>query len=540
MVPRQFTPGTATGHAGVGQRIKLAMGVGFASVLLVGGVSVLLAWTISTGVERGRHQSLEVEAIDQIHSLVHHFVADLHLVLQRGGRFGHKPPEAALDELRRKIAAYELLERAQEGDEARQELVHLEELKSLLARLEAASLEAIEVSERGWRPAPAQLAFLNELAHEQISVMIEELHALHRKKFQGTIDDSQQRMLLISALYVALAFGGVLLLLLGNRFLFRRLVLPITNLAHAALHVASGDLSRRVPVRSGDEVGQLSTAFNQMAERLEAHEADRLNFEAELERQVRERTREAEETAAQLRATQAQLVRSERIAVTGQIAAGVTHEIRTPLNSLAINVQLLRRELSERASPPSLRETLHTLATVEYEITRINRILEEFVKLARLPAPRIEQVEVGPLVQGTLELLAPQAEVAGICVETPRPLSVAPIRGDPDQLREVFLNLGQNALQAMPNGGVLGIEVRQNGEWAEIAVKDSGPGIGEIEQERIFLPFVTTKADGLGLGLAIVRRIVEEHGGGVSCQNRTGGGAVFVVRLPVAGPVKEG
>jgi len=298
MVPRQFTPGTATGHAGVGQRIKLAMGVGFASVLLVGGVSVLLAWTISTGVERGRHQSLEVEAIDQIHSLVHHFVADLHLVLQRGGRFGHKPPEAALDELRRKIAAYELLERAQEGDEARQELIRLEELKSLLGRLETASLEAIEVSERGWRPAPAQLAFLNELAHEQISVMIEELHALHRKKFQGTIDDSQQRMLLISALYVALAFGGVLLLLLGNRFLFRRLVLPITNLAHAALHVASGDLSRRVPVRSGDEVGQLSTAFNQMAERLEAHEAHRLNFEAELERQVRERTREAEETAA--------------------------------------------------------------------------------------------------------------------------------------------------------------------------------------------------------------------------------------------------
>ena len=458
MVPRQSAPGTAAVHAGVGRRIKLAMGIGFALVLLVGGVSVLLAWTISTGVERGRHHSLEVEAIDQIHSLVYHFVADLHLVLQRGGRSGHKPPEEALEELKRKIAAYQLLERAQGGDEARQELIRLEELKSLLGRLEAASVEAIEASERGRRPAPAQLSVLNELAHEQISVLIEELHALHRKKFQRTIDDSQRQMLLISALYVAFAFCGVLLLLLGNRFLFRRLVLPITNLAHAALHVASGDLSRRVPVRSGDEVGQLSTAFNQMAERLEAHEAHRSNFEAELERQVRERTREAEETAARLRATQAQLVQSERIAVTGQIAAGVTHEIRTPLNSLAINVQLLRRELSERASPPSLRETLHTLATVEYEITRINRILEEFVKLARLPAPRIEEVQLGLLVQGALELLAPQAEAAGIRVGTPRPLPVAPIRADPDQLREVFLNLGQNALQAMPNGGVLGIE----------------------------------------------------------------------------------
>ncbi len=530
----------ATGHAGVGRRIKLAMGVGFALVLLVGGVSVLLAWTISRGVERGRHQSLEVEAIDRIHSLLHYFVGDLYLVLQGGRALVDQPPEETLEGLKREIVAYELLERAQGGDEARQELVHLEELKSLVARLEAVSLEAIEASTRGRPLALPELAILNELAYEQVSRVIGELHALHRKKFQRTIDDSERRMLLISALYVAFGFGGVLLLLLGNRFLFRSLVLPVTDLAYAAFQIASGDLSRRVPVRSGDEVGQLSTAFNQMAERLEAHEADRLNFEAELERQVRERTREAEETAAQLRATQAQLVRSERIAVTGQIAAGVTHEIRTPLNSLAINVQLLRRELSERASPPSLHETLHTLATVEYEITRINRILEEFVKLARLPAPRIEQVEVGPLVQGTLELLAPQAEAAGICVETPRPLSVAPIRGDPDQLREVFLNLGQNALQAMPNGGVLGIEVRQNGEWAEIAVKDTGPGIGEIEQERIFLPFVTTKADGLGLGLAIVRRIVEEHGGGVSCQNRTGGGAVFVVRLPVAGPVQKG
>ncbi len=540
MVPRQSTPGTATGHAGIAHRIKLAMGIGFASVLLVGGVSVFLARAVSTGVERGRHQNLEVEAIDQIHSLVYHFVADLHLVLQRGGRFGHKPPEEALEELRRKIAAYESLERAQEGDEARQELIRLEELKSLLGRLETATLDAIEVSERGRRPAPAQLAVLNELAHEQISVVIEELHALHRKKFQRTIDDSQGRMLLISALYVAFAFGGVVLLLLGNRFLSRSLVLPITDLAQAALEIASGDLARRVPVRSGDEVGQLSTAFNQMAERLEAHEADRLNFEAELERQVRERTREAEETAAQLRATQTQLVRSEQIAVTGQVAAGVTHEIRTPLNSLAINVQLLRRELSERASAPSLREALHTLATVEYEITRINRILEEFVKLARLPAPRTEEVQLGLLVRGALELLAPQAEAAGVRVATPWPLPVAPIRADPDQLREVFLNLGQNALQAMPNGGVLGIEVRQNGEWAEIAVKDTGPGIGETEQERIFLPFVTTKADGLGLGLAIVRRIIEEHGGSVSCHNRTGGGAVFAVRLPVAGPVKGG
>ncbi|MBI3107141.1 MAG: HAMP domain-containing protein, partial [Candidatus Rokubacteria bacterium] len=99
-------------------------------------------------------------------------------------------------------------------------------------------------------------------------------------------------MFLISSLYVTFAVGGASLLLLGNRFLSRRLVSPIGRLAQAALRIAGGDLAQRVPVRSGDEVGRLSRAFNVMTERLEAHEAERLNFQAELERQVKERTRE--------------------------------------------------------------------------------------------------------------------------------------------------------------------------------------------------------------------------------------------------------
>lgn len=527
-----------TVRAGIGRRINLAIGIGFALVLMVGGVSVLLAWAISKGVEQGRQQGIEAEAVDRIHSNIQHFVADLHLALQGRPAPDHRPPAGVLGGLKREIEAYEAMERAQGGEEARDELIRLGRLKALLARLEMASLDSINASKRGRSPTSAQLGILNELAH-QISGVMEELHAVHRKKFERAIDLSQRQMLLISALYLTFALGGALLLLLGNRFLSRSLVLPITRLAQAALHIAGGDLSQRVPVRSGDEVGQLSRAFNLMADRLGAHEAERMNFQAELERQVKERTRELEKTAARLRATQAELIRSERIAVTGQIAAGVTHEIRTPLNSLAINVQLLRRELSGKTSPPPLREALSTLATVEYEITRINRILEEFVKFARLPTPRFEPVEVGPLLQEILGFLGPPAGEAGVRIEAPLKWSGTTVRGDRDQLREVFLNLGQNALQAMPNGGVLGVEVRENGEWVEIAVADSGGGIPEPERELIFLPFVSTKADGLGLGLAIVRRIVEEHGGGVACQNPATGGAVFVVRLPAGGPGTE-
>jgi two-component system NtrC family sensor kinase len=528
----------ATG-ARIGHRISRAIKGAFVLVLVVGGVSVGLAWTISASVREGRERSLEVQAIDRVHNLVHHFVADLHLVLEGAPVSGHLTPQEVFRELTLRVAAYEALERSQGDEAAHRELAQLGNLKALLARLEATSQAAVEGSAAGRSATPAELSGINELAH-QVSALVEELHAVHREKFERTVAGSYQRMLMISALYVTFALGGGVLLLLGDRLLSRDLVAPVTRLADAAFRIAGGDLSRRVPVRSGDEIGQLSQAFNLMAERLEAHEAEQLTFEAQLERQVKERTRELEAATVRLRETQAQLIRSERIAVTGQIAAGVTHEIRTPLNSLAINIQLLRRALSDDAAPPSSREVLETLSTVEYEITRINQILEEFVSFARLPAPRFAELEIGSLLQEILGLLRPQATVAGVRVATLPTGTVLRVRGDQDQLRQVFLNLGQNALQAMPNGGVLGVSVGRPGEWIEIAVTDTGPGIPEADRELIFHPFVSTKTNGLGLGLAIVRRIVEEHGGRVSCDNQAAGGAVFAVRFPAADPVGEG
>ena len=524
---------------GIGRRINFAISTGFAAVLLVGGISVFLAWAMSVGVEEARERILEVQAVDRIRGSMEDFVSDLHLVLQGGRAAGRQPPEAVLDELKTRIAAYEALERVQGGDEASRELVQLEALRSLLAQVETVSLAVIGASERGRAPTPAELLLINELAHTRFSGLIQQLQTVHQTKFQRATERNQRRMLVISALYVAFAVGGGIFLLIGNRFLSRSLVTPIVRLADAALSIAGGNLSRRVGVRSGDEIGQLSRAFNLMAERLEAHESKRLMSEAELERQVKERTRALEATTARLQATQAELIRAERIAVTGQIAAGVTHEIRTPLNSLAINLQLLCRELSADAAPPSLPELLEALASLEYEITRINRILEEFVNFARLPAPQFEPVEVGPLLQEILGLLGPQAAAIGVRVEPLQAEPWAPVRADRDQLRQVFLDLGQNALQAMALGGVLRVEIGGDERWVHVAVADSGPGVPEGERERIFLPFVSTRAGGLGLGLPIVRRIVEEHGGSVACHNGVRGGAVFVVRLPVDGTGHE-
>lgn len=525
-------------RVGIGRRINVAIRAAFTLVLLVGGISVLLAWTIFAGVEEARQQSDEVQAVNQIHGTVLQFIGDLFLVLHGVELPSHRRPEEVLEDLKQQVLAYEALEHAQAGDEAQQELAELARLKALLIQLEGASRAAMQAAVTGRSPTADELLSMSAAAHA-VGGVVEKLHEVHRRKFQRATERTQGRMILISVLYVAFAVGGGVLLLLGDRFLSRRLVSPIVRLAEAALQIASGNLSRRVPVRSSDELGQLSRAFNVMAERLEAHEAERLTFEAELERQVKERTRELEATTTTLRATQAQLIRSERVAVTGQIAAGVTHEIRTPLNSLAINVQLLRRELSAADVPPNA-EILAVLATVEYEITRINRTLEEFVNFARLPLPRFERIEIVPLVREILGLLGPQAAATGVRIERPPTASVPAIRGDPDQLRQVVLNLVQNALQAMPDGGVLGMEVGLDGEWVEMAVTDSGPGIPEGERGLIFLPFFSTRANGLGLGLPMVRRIVEEHAGTISCHNRAEGGARFVVRLPAAGAGLDG
>ncbi len=527
------------GQLGIGRQIRLAIRGAFGLVLVVGGVSVVLAWIIFASVEEGRQRGREVEAIDRIHGLVHHFVSDLHLVLWGVELPEHRPPKETLEEVKARLAAYEALEHAQGNAEARQELARLDALKTLLARLEMAALALLTTSARGGPPLPSNLAVANGLAHE-ISAVIDELHRVHETKFRLATDRTRRWMILISTLYAGSVVGGVLLLVVGDRFLTRKLVAPISRLAEAALHIAGGDLSRRVPIQSGDEVGQLSRAFNAMAGRLETHEAERVSFEAELERQVKQRTGQLQETTARLQATQSELVRSERIAVTGQIAAGVTHEIRTPLNSLAINLQLLRRDLSEAATPPPIADVLQGLASLEYEINRINGILEEFVNFARLPAPRFADVEIVSLVDEILTFLGPQAAGSGVGLER-RPMTPeALVRADRDQIRQVLLNLSQNALQAMPDGGTLAVEVGADDGWVDVALADSGAGVPEARRELIFLPFISTRPGGLGLGLPIVRRIVDEHGGSVTCRDRPGGGTVFTVRLPSARSVAEG
>ena len=229
---------------------------------------------------------------------------------------------------------------------------------------------------------------------------------------------------------------------------------------------------------------------------------------------------------------------AEKLAAVGTMTAGLSHEIRNPLNAAALQLSVLERRIQRLASdaqPP----LLEPLTVVKDEIRRLDHILEDFLQFAR-PREFVPQaVDVVSVVTRVLDLLRCEAERHGVRLE--RDLdAVPPVAGDEERLRQVLVNLGLNALEAVKQGGLVRVSCRVDGrdEHAESAVEvvvdDDGSGIPAESRERIFEPFFTTKAKGSGLGLSIVHAIVTQHGGRMRVEDSPEGGARFIVSLPRA------
>ncbi len=233
----------------------------------------------------------------------------------------------------------------------------------------------------------------------------------------------------------------------------------------------------------------------------------------------------------QLRIMEERLDRSERLADLGQLSAGLAHELRNPLASMMGSVELLR-------SAGLRDDDRRLLDIVLREGGRLGQLVTEFLAFARPGTLRREPVDLAVLVAQTLEAFSNDPAAAGVTLE--RALSPAPVRGDPDQLRQVLWNLLINAAQALAApgraGGTIRVgcgPVRDGG--ADLTVADDGPGIDPADRARLFTPFFTTKPAGTGLGLATVHRIVDAHGGALSVDSAPGQGARFTVHLPAPG-----
>jgi signal transduction histidine kinase len=243
---------------------------------------------------------------------------------------------------------------------------------------------------------------------------------------------------------------------------------------------------------------------------------------------VEERTAALNESLDTLRTTQDQLVQSERLAAIGQLASTVGHELRNPLAVISNALYLLRRS----AGAGDQEKTTQHLATAEREVSAASLIVSDLLEFSRSRSPMLADVDLSELVD---EALSVAPSPSGIEVDWAPPDSPAIARADRDQLRQVILNLITNAYDAMPDGGRLVVRTTAADGTVRIEVSDSGTGMDEATVERIYEPFFTTKTRGVGLGLAVSRRLVEAHSGQLDVTTQPGRGTSFVVDLPGVG-----
>jgi signal transduction histidine kinase len=280
----------------------------------------------------------------------------------------------------------------------------------------------------------------------------------------------------------------------------QRLTKPLRGLARGVQAVIAGDYHQRLRVNGGDELAELSSTFNHMSQRLE-----------------------------ELQHLESQLRRRDRLHALGEVAMGLAHEIRNPLGIIKTATQLLHR----RADLPET-DKRH-LEYVVKEVSRINDLITEFLDFAKPSAPIRATQSARALVDELAGFCEPELSSHNIDLHIDDQAPGATLYADAKQLKQAGLNLIVNAIDAMPDGGRLTLSIASDAKYTIISVADTGQGIEADMLERIFTPFVTTKASGTGLGLAKVFSVMENHNGRVECVSEKDAGATFSLYIPANG-----
>lgn len=315
---------------------------------------------------------------------------------------------------------------------------------------------------------------------------------------------------------IVVALGAALAWWVG-----RTITQPLESLTHATEAIASGNTYSLSVLATGrrDEIGILARSFASMTDQVRA------GIET-LESQVATRTNQLSEALTQLEAAQKDLIRKERLATLGQLSSSVGHELRNPLGVMTNAVYYL--EATQRDAPPKVREYL---GIIRGQIRVSEKIVSDLLDYARIKPPQRSTVAVGPFIE----------EAMGR-VMTPKSVTVVKEFGGPPamfvdsvQIGQIVINLLSNAVQAMePDGGTMTIRTRLDGDRLAIDVTDTGSGITDENRDRIFEPLFTTKARGIGLGLAVSRSLARANNGDLSFESTLGRGTTFTLHVPIA------
>jgi two-component system, NtrC family, nitrogen regulation sensor histidine kinase NtrY len=301
--------------------------------------------------------------------------------------------------------------------------------------------------------------------------------------------------------------GGILLAILLSSWAAARVTRPVEQLAHAAHEVAAGNWNVRVDVLGDDELGQLADSFNRMT--------------------------------TELLGQKERLMQAERVAAWRELARRLAHELMNPLFPLQLTVENLVRARQQNPAQfdEVFRESSRTLLA---EIANLKGIIGKFNEFSKMPQPQLRLVQVNDVIRGVRQLF--QVQLQGQMEEDARRSKIScelqldphlePVAADAELLHRAISNLVLNAMDAMPQGGVLALRTRNEDGKVLIEVADTGLGLMPEECERIFTPYYTSKEHGTGLGLAIVQSVVSDHGGRIRVHSEPGRGSTFVIELP--------
>src|SRR5512139_897473 len=337
------------------------------------------------------------------------------------------------------------------------------------------------------------------------------------------VADLRRKTILFSL--TGMAVLAAVVVFFGQFFVVR----PVAELVRGTQKIARLELDQQIPVRRSDEIGLLTTSFNEMSTSLNRARQELNALNESLERQVEERT-------LALKEAQAQLVQSEKMSSLGKLAASIAHEINNPLAGILTYAKLLIRMHEEDEVSGDVRAScLRNLRLVQRETERCSAIVRNLLDFARQRPLTLKEVDVNQAVEESLLLLANQIAIQGIVLE--KDLTPVPkVRADYGQLRQAFVNIALNACEAMSKGGTLKVTSRPRpGEpMLDVVFTDTGPGIPPDHLSKILDPFFTTKEKGTGLGLSVVYGIVERHGGRLDIRSQVGQGTTVTIRLPTA------
>ena len=248
------------------------------------------------------------------------------------------------------------------------------------------------------------------------------------------------------------------------------------------------------------------------------------------EEELRATNEELQRANEELRETQEQLIRFEKLAAIGKLAGGVGHELRNPLGAIKNAAYYIRGKVINSELAKTEPRVIEFLGIMDDEISSSNKIINDLLNFSRVAKPTVSPAKIRKVMEDALSRLTVPENVEVI---NKVDANLPEVEIDADQIRQVFVNIATNAIQAIPEGGKLTIDARKGDKFLEVTISDTGDGISEDVIGKIFDPLFTTRAKGIGLGLAVCKSIIERHGGAIGVESKVGEGATFTVKLPL-------